>query len=138
MNFSSFGRAMARGPRAIVGALRQVCRLLSTGRTSWGQDPDAEAEKIALQLLNDVLGVSSRQLAQCGYLEIRSNVFQGVVYRLRLRQPVEVREGAGLRPVGRLCVVVRAGVPAADELLAKALWLQADEVGLLKVGQRLA
>lgn len=131
-------RALDLGQRTLAHFAGRLGRLLSRRWEKERSDTAAQAEATALRLLQDVLSTGASQLTQQGYLDVRSRVFADVVYRLRLGEPVEVYERGGDVPAGRLCVVVRASVPPADALLAKALWLRTNELEFLRIGQRLA
>jgi|GEM_PF-3988400 len=95
-----------------------------------------EAEEVAERLLQEVLGPSYAQLQEQGYIDLPSRLHPGVVYRLRRQQPIEVFRG-GRREGYRVCVIPSEALPAADELLVKLLWLQANEAQVLAVGNRI-
>lgn len=99
-------------------------------------DWDIEAEQVADRLLREILGERYAELDRQGYIDVHSYLFPDIVYRLRMRQPIEVYDTNGAPKPCRICVVVGQRVPPSDEFLAKLLWLQTDEARLLATANR--
>jgi len=110
--------------------------LWSEPRIGSADEQQIESNEVAERLLKEVLGAAHAELVQQGYIDVLSSLSGNTVYRLRIREPIEVYKN-GRREAGRLCVVARERVPAADELLVKVLWLRTSEAEFLAIGNRI-
>ncbi len=99
---------------------------------SSAQEPDAEAERRAAKLVEELLPERDRQrLAQVGYLEVPSPSVAGRVYLVPGGPgPVEVRESGELRL--RLCVEPVEHLPRTEIVLMHKLMIEGDEAGYLR------
>lgn len=95
-------------------------------------DREVQANKVADQLLRDLLGASYGELRRQSYLDVPSGVFPDTVYRLRMLEPIEVYKRGQLQ-TKRLCVVATDYLPVADQFLMKVLWLRASEMEMLTI-----
>ncbi|MHB1414536.1 MAG: hypothetical protein ACYC1C_04725 [Chloroflexota bacterium] len=101
-----------------------------------GMDQD-QSEATAQRLLCEILGDRSEQLQRQGHLDVHSSLFPSIVYRLHPQNPIEVYDSQASCKLARLCVAHAGQLPPADRLLAKALWLKADEAAFLKIARRI-
>jgi len=84
------------------------------------------------------------QLVDRGYLEIRSRLYPGYLYRIpRTQQRVQIYETGQAsavpyaRKLAELCVVPCDTVPDADMVLAHKLMIEADEQSYLSIANRI-
>ncbi len=88
-------------------------------------------ERRAQDLLREVLGEEQHQALQIlGYLEVRSRLVQGRVYRIWQPGLVEVHEQG--RFCGRLCLQPVVALPNSDVILLHKVLLEGDEEGYLR------
>lgn len=91
------------------------------------------AESIARSTLGDALW---QQLQRDGYLDLRSYVFDGVTYRLRIGRRIEVRCDPGTRPPWRhswLCINPTYPLPEAEFFAQLYLYVRDREEEIIRV-----
>ncbi len=98
--------------------------------------PRADAERVALQLLREVLSPAQRaQYDRNGILDVIGGQ-SGKRYRIRAGSRMNVEElGANGCSVRTLCFVPKGGVPMGDILVAQKLALELMEEETLRVAR---
>ena len=93
-----------------------------------------KAEKVAKKLLKELISQADYELyLKEGYVEVEGR--KGRAYRIRPGQTIDVWKGGAHEH--SLCIVTKdTRLPAADEVIWKKLMVEADEKGLLKIGNR--
>lgn len=102
---------------------------------SWRDYEDARqrAEDVARTTLGDDLW---NQLQRDGYLELRSHIFSGVTYRLRVGRRIEVRCDPGVQPPWRhcwLCINPTYPLPEAEFFAHLYLYVRDREEEIVRV-----
>ena len=98
--------------------------------------PRVDAERVALQLLHDVLSPEQRaQYDRNGIFDVIGGQ-SGIRYRIRAGSRMNVEElGANGCSVRTLCFVPKDGVPVGDILVAQKLALELMEEEALRVAR---
>lgn len=98
---------------------------------------DRAAEQRARHLLSELLTAEEcRQLAEDGFLTVRSRLFENRTYRI----PVHPRQLVNVYEHGRwimcLCVAPAEMVPTGDHILIHKLMIEGDEANYLHTAER--
>lgn len=91
------------------------------------------AEEVARLTLGDDLW---RRLRRNGFLDVPSNMYPGITYRLRVGKRIEVRCGPGVRspwPYAYLCINPTYPLPEAEFFAHLYLYVRDNEEEILRV-----